>query len=52
MRIEVWDKGPGIPKSEQERTFWEFHQLGNPERDRGKGLGLAILHPAGTCAGN
>ena len=39
LRIEVWDNGPGIPKSEQERVFWEFHQLGNPERDRGKGLG-------------
>lgn len=42
LRIEVWDNGPGIPKSEQERVFWEFHQLGNPERDRGKGLGLGL----------
>jgi len=42
LRIEVWDNGPGIPKAEQERVFWEFHQLGNPERDRSKGLGLGL----------
>ena len=42
VRIEVWDNGPGIPKPEQERVFWEFHQLGNPERDRSKGLGLGL----------
>lgn len=42
LRIEVWDNGPGIPKAEQERIFWEFHQLGNPERDRSKGLGLGL----------
>lgn len=40
--IEVWDTGPGIPSDEQERVFWEFHQLGNPERDRKKGLGLGL----------
>ncbi|MGH8819086.1 MAG: ATP-binding response regulator [Achromobacter pestifer] len=42
LRIEVWDNGPGIPTPEQERIFWEFHQLGNPERDRSKGLGLGL----------
>ncbi|MFY0478412.1 ATP-binding response regulator [Achromobacter marplatensis] len=42
LRIEVWDNGPGIPTSEQERVFWEFHQLDNPERDRSKGLGLGL----------
>ncbi|WP_334158307.1 hybrid sensor histidine kinase/response regulator [Achromobacter insolitus] len=42
LRMEVWDNGPGIPKSEQERVFWEFHQLANPERDRSKGLGLGL----------
>ncbi|WP_220805462.1 hybrid sensor histidine kinase/response regulator [Achromobacter sp. UMC46] len=42
LRIEVWDNGPGIPKPEQERIFWEFHQLDNPERDRSKGLGLGL----------
>lgn len=42
LRIEVWDNGSGIPKAEQERVFWEFHQLTNPERDRSKGLGLGL----------
>jgi signal transduction histidine kinase/CheY-like chemotaxis protein len=42
VRIEVWDTGPGIPLAEQERVFWEFHQLRNPERDRSKGLGLGL----------
>ena len=42
LRIEVWDNGVGIPAAEQERVFWEFHQLGNPERDRSKGLGLGL----------
>lgn len=42
VRIEVWDTGPGIPAAEQERVFWEFHQLRNPERDRSKGLGLGL----------
>ncbi|EFF73352.1 hybrid sensor histidine kinase/response regulator [Achromobacter piechaudii] len=42
LRVEVWDNGVGIPAAEQERVFWEFHQLGNPERDRSKGLGLGL----------
>ncbi|MCJ9713463.1 ATP-binding protein, partial [Bordetella hinzii] len=42
LRVEVWDTGPGIPAHEQESVFWEFHQLGNPERDRNKGLGLGL----------
>ena len=42
VRIEVWDNGSGIPQAEQERIFWEFHQLRNPERDRSKGLGLGL----------
>jgi signal transduction histidine kinase/ActR/RegA family two-component response regulator len=44
--IEVWDTGIGIPLEHQQDVFMEFHQLGNPERDRNKGLGLglAIAH--------
>lgn len=42
IRISVSDTGPGIPESEQERIFEEFYQLGNPERDRSKGLGLGL----------
>lgn len=42
VRIEVRDNGPGIPPEEHQRVFEEFHQLGNPERDRSKGLGLGL----------
>lgn len=41
-RIEVWDTGPGIPYEEQRRVFEAFHQIGNPQRDRRKGLGLGL----------
>jgi len=43
LALEVWDTGQGIPRSEWDNIFKEFHQLGNPERDRRKGLGLAIV---------
>ena len=42
VRIEVADTGIGIPPSEHERVFEEFYQIGNPERDRRKGLGLGL----------
>ncbi len=40
--LEVWDTGVGIEASQQASIFREFHQLGNPERDRNKGLGLGL----------
>jgi signal transduction histidine kinase len=42
VRIAVRDTGAGIPEAERERIFDEFYQVGNPERDRGKGLGLGL----------
>jgi two-component system, sensor histidine kinase len=42
LRIEIWDQGRGIPQNQQDRVFEEFYQLGNPERDRTKGLGLGL----------
>ena len=42
ISIEVYDTGIGIAESEQRDVFREFHQLGNPERDRRKGLGLGL----------
>jgi signal transduction histidine kinase/CheY-like chemotaxis protein len=40
--LEVWDTGIGIEANQQQEIFREFHQLGNPERDRNKGLGLGL----------
>lgn len=40
--LEVWDTGIGIAPEQQQEVFREFHQLGNPERDRHKGLGLGL----------
>jgi len=40
--LEVWDSGVGIAPENLERIFEEFYQVGNPERDRRKGLGLGL----------
>ncbi|MBI5891702.1 MAG: response regulator [Nitrosomonadales bacterium] len=40
--LEVWDTGIGISPEHQKEVFREFYQLGNPERDRNKGLGLGL----------
>jgi CheY-like chemotaxis protein len=42
LALEVWDTGQGIPEHQWDDIFKEFHQLGNPERDRRKGLGLGL----------
>jgi signal transduction histidine kinase/CheY-like chemotaxis protein len=42
IRIEVWDTGCGIAVADQRMVFKPFHQVGNPERDRSKGLGLGL----------
>jgi two-component system, sensor histidine kinase len=45
LRVQVLDTGRGIEAAEQPLVFQEFYQIGNPERDRtrGVGLGLAIV---------
>jgi signal transduction histidine kinase len=40
--LEVWDTGIGIEPAHRQEVFHEFHQLGNPERDTRKGLGLGL----------
>ncbi|SCK26543.1 Signal transduction histidine kinase [Variovorax sp. HW608] len=40
--IRVSDTGPGIPDELQEHVFEEFYQVGNPERNRSRGLGLGL----------
>jgi PAS domain S-box-containing protein len=42
LRISVLDTGIGIPGHLQQEIFKEFFQIGNPERDRSKGLGLGL----------
>jgi signal transduction histidine kinase/CheY-like chemotaxis protein len=42
LRVEVRDSGIGIPAASLGDVFKEFYQLGNPERDRRKGLGLGL----------
>jgi signal transduction histidine kinase len=53
-RIEVWDTGPGIPPESRETIFDELVQLGNPERDaeKGLGLGLAIVRKSANLLGH
>jgi two-component system, sensor histidine kinase len=50
LTIGVYDTGIGIAPSQQAEVFKEFHQLGNPERDRRKGLGLGLAIAEGLCA--
>lgn len=54
VRLEVWDTGWGIAAEEHEQIFQEFYQVGNPERDRtkGVGLGLAIVKRLTTLLGH
>jgi len=42
VQLAVQDSGIGIAPQERERVFEEFYQIGNPERDRSKGLGLGL----------
>jgi len=60
VRIEVWDTGPGIPRSERETIFEEFQRGANIDGPAigGFGLGLSIVqrmadalnHPVGLCS--
>ncbi len=41
-RLAIADTGVGIPAQAVESVFGEYVQLGNPERNRNKGLGLGL----------
>jgi two-component system, sensor histidine kinase len=42
LSVEIWDTGCGIPADQEGLIFQEFYQIGNPERDRARGLGLGL----------
>lgn len=42
VSIEVWDTGIGISEDELPKVFDEFYQVGNPGRDRSRGLGMGL----------
>ena len=52
--VQVWDSGVGIEPEALPTIFDEFKQLGNPERDgsRGIGLGLSIVRRLCTLLGS
>ena len=41
--VEVRDNGPGISAAEQERLFDRFYQAESEQKERGSGVGLAIV---------
>lgn len=49
LLLEVWDTGIGIEPAQHHEIFREFHQLGNAERDRRKGLGLGLAIAQGLA---
>lgn len=42
VRIDIFDNGVGIAEADWPKVFSPFVQLGNPERDREKGVGLGL----------
>jgi signal transduction histidine kinase len=44
LRVEVADRGIGIPDAERQTVFTAFHRATGSDRYPGTGLGLAIVH--------
>ena len=49
LALQVWDTGIGIAPDKHTAVFEEFMQLGNPERDQRKGLGMGLAIAAGLA---
>jgi len=49
VALEVWDTGVGIAEDKREMIFREFYQIDNPERDRGRGLGMGLAIVQRLC---
>ena len=51
LSVEVKDRGPGVPRDQEERIFNKFHRLGTNGRQGGVGLGLTICRGIITAHG-
>lgn len=49
VALVVRDEGRGIAAEDQARVFEEHFQIGNPERDRTRGLGLGLFVVGRLC---
>lgn len=54
VRLEVWDRGPGIPEDKRQEIFEEFKRLDSHQTraEKGLGLGLAIADGLGKVLGH
>ena len=49
LRLEVWDRGPGIPLDKQKVIFEEFKRLDSHRTRAEQGLGLGLAIADGLC---
>ena len=49
LRLEVWDRGPGIPADKLKVIFEEFKRLDSHQTRAEKGLGLGLAIADGLC---
>ncbi|PAU61519.1 hybrid sensor histidine kinase/response regulator [Pseudomonas indica] len=49
LRLEVWDRGPGIPEDKRKEIFEEFKRLDSHQTRAEKGLGLGLAIADGLC---
>jgi Na+/proline symporter/signal transduction histidine kinase/CheY-like chemotaxis protein len=49
LRLEVWDRGPGIPDNKLKVIFEEFKRLDSHQTRAEKGLGLGLAITDGLC---
>lgn len=47
--FQVWDTGIGIAEEHLEHIFEEYFQIGNPSRDRSRGIGLGLAIVRRIC---
>ncbi len=52
LRVDVMDRGPGVPEAERTRIFEPFYRaVGSAEKEGGVGLGLALVREIATLHG-